>query len=123
MKLRFNRQEAVETLSSICSVAATRTPKEILRCVRVEAHPDVMLFSATDLEVSLRCAVTQVEVEKPGCTAVVAETLGRIVRECADDVLDVETEENILHVRGVGSHFKIVTQDVDKSGDTGQRCF
>ncbi len=112
MKLRFNRQEMAEALSAVSSVAAVRTPKEILRCVRIEAQSDVLLLSATDLEVSLRCAVTQVEVEEVGETLAVAETLSRIVHECTDDVLAIETEETLLHIRGAGSHFQIVTQDV-----------
>ncbi len=111
MKLRFNRQEMAEALSAVSSVAGVRTPKEILRCVHVEARSDVVLLSATDLELSLRYAVTQVEVEEPGDTVVVADTLARIVHECTDEVLAVQTAENLLHVRGTGSHFQILTQD------------
>jgi len=110
MKLRFNRHEAAEALSSSCKVAASRTPKEILKCVRVDVLPDAMLFSATDLELGLRIAVTQVEVDEPGETLVVADTLSKIVRECTDEVMTIETSGNNLHVRGAGSHFQIVTQ-------------
>ncbi len=111
MKLRFNRNEMAEVLSAISGVAAVRTPKDILKGVHIEAQTDVVLLSATDLEVSLRCATTQVEVEQVGETVVVAETLSRIVRECADDALTVESSGNLLHVRGLGSHFQIVTHD------------
>lgn len=111
MKLRFNRQEMTDSLNAVCGVAAARTPKEILKCVRLEAHGDVLLLSATDLELSLRMAVTQVEVEKQGETLVIADTLARIVRECPDEVLTVETSANMLHVRGSGSRFQIVTLD------------
>lgn len=111
MKLRFNRQEMAEVLSALCSVAAARSPKDILKCVRLEAHPDVLLLSGTDLELSLRCAVTQVEVEKPGEVLVVADTLSRIVRECTDEVLAVEAVNSTLHVRGTGSHFQVITHD------------
>ncbi len=110
MKLRFNRQEAAEALAASCTVAASRTPKEILKCVRVEALPDALLLSTTDLELGLRVAVTQVEVDEPGETLVVADTLQRIVRECADEVMVLEATGNTMHVRGEGSHFQIVTQ-------------
>ena len=110
MKLRFNREEAAEALSNACAVAAVRTPKEILKCVRVEALPDAVLLSATDLELGLRIAVTQVEVDEPGETLVVADTLAKIVRECADEVMSAETTVSELHLRGAGSHFQIVTQ-------------
>lgn len=112
MKLRFNRQEAAEALASSCTVAAARTPKEILKCVKLEVLPDAMLFSTTDLELGLRVAVTQVEVDEPGETLVVADTLARIVRECTDEIMVAETIGGTLHVRGAGSHFQIITQAV-----------
>ena len=112
MKVRFNRQEMAEALSAVCSVTAVRTPKPILQCVRAEARSDVLLLSATDLELSLRYAVLQVEVEEQGETLVLADTLAKIVRECSDETLELQMKENLLHIRGAGSHFQIVTQDV-----------
>ena len=110
MKLRFNRQEMADALALVCQVAAVRTPKEILKCVRLEAQADVLLLTATDLEVGLRYALTQVQVEKPGEVLVVADTLSKIVRECTDEVLDLELQDNALHLCGAGSHFQVVTQ-------------
>lgn len=111
MKLRFNRAEMAEALRVVCAVAATRTPKPILRCVRIDAKSDVVLLSATDLEVGLRYAVTQVEVDKQGSTLAVADTFLKIVSECADEILAVETSAQQLSIRGAASHFKIVIQD------------
>lgn len=108
MKFRFNRQEMVEVLAPICNVTSVRTPKEILKCVRIEARSDAVLLSATDLELSVRCAATEVDVDKPGEALVIAGTLNRIVRECSDEVMDVEVAQNVLHLRGAGSHFQIV---------------
>lgn len=112
MKVRFNRQEMAEVLSTACSVAAVRTPKPVLQCVRIEARSDVLLLSATDLELSVRCTVLQVEVDEQGETLAMADTFARIVRECPDETLSLEMRENMLHVRGKGSHFQIVTHDV-----------
>ncbi len=111
MKLRFDRHEMADALRAICSVAAIRTPKPVLRCVRIEAQSDVLLLSGTDLEVGLRCAVARVEVDEPGDVLVVADTLSRIVSECTEETLNLETDERTLHVRGEGSHFQIVTQE------------
>ena len=112
MKLRFNRQETADALGAICSVAVPRTPKDILKNVRLEAKSDVLLLSATDLELSLRCSVTQVEVDEPGEVLVSAETFAKIVRECDDELLTLELSGNTLHIRGAGSHFQIVTHDL-----------
>lgn len=110
MKFRVNRQEMADALSAICNVTAVRTPKDVLKCVHLEAQSDMLLLSATDLELSIRCSVTQVEVDQTGDVIIVADTLNRIVRECTDDILDIELGKNELHVRGQGSHFQIITQ-------------
>lgn len=109
MKLRFNREELAEALGAICGVASGRTPKEILKCVHVEARADVVLLSATDNEIGLRTAVVQVEVDEPGEMLVTADTFSKIVHECSDEILIAETDGSVLNLRGVGSHFKIVT--------------
>ena len=112
MKLRFDQQEMAEALRAICSVTAgLRTPKEILKRTRMEVRPDVLLLTGTDLELGLRYAVTRVEVEEPGDTLVIADMFSRIVSECTDEVLSVETVDDTLHIRGTGSHFQILTQD------------
>lgn len=111
MKVRFNRQEMADALTAVNAVAASRTPKPILQCVKLEIKPDFMLLSATDMELGIRSAVNQVEVDEAGETLVMADTLTRIVRESSDDLLALEMKGNILHVRGSDSHFQIVSQD------------
>jgi len=111
MKLRFNRQEIADSLAPLCAVAASRTPKEILRCIKLEAKADVLFLAATDLEISLRCAATHVEVDEPGEAVILADTFARIIHECSDETLAVETDASELHMRGAGSHFQFVTQD------------
>ena len=113
MNVRFNRQEMAQAMSAICGVTPVRTPKPVLRCVRMEARKDVLLLSATDLELTLRYTVTQVEVAQVGETLVVADTFARIVRECADELLNIELVKNELHIRGAGSHFQLLTQPVE----------
>lgn len=110
MKLKFNRPEMAEALGVVCGVTAARTTKEILKCVRLQAQSDVVILTATDLELGVRYALTQVEVDKPGDTLLLADTLHRIVRECSEEVLQADTQESIFHIRGKGNHFQVVTQ-------------
>lgn len=111
MKLRFNREEIADALSALCSVAASRTPKDILKCVSIDAQSDVLFLEATDLELSLRCSLTQVEIDEPGRAVVIADTLNRIVHEASDETMVMHTDATQMHVKGRGSHFKIVTHD------------
>lgn len=112
MKLRFNRQEAAEALRTISSVAASRTPQQVLKCARFNAQSDVLLLSATDQELSLELAVTLVEVDETGEVLANAETVARIVGECTDETMSLEMVKSQLHLRGASNHFQVVTQDV-----------
>jgi DNA polymerase-3 subunit beta len=114
MKLRVNRQELAEALGVVGTVAVARSPKEILKCVLIRACPDHLELEATDLEIALRYTVTQVEVETEGAALVSAEKLSAIVRESEDDLLDLETDENLCHVRGADAHFQIYLQGTEE---------
>ncbi len=111
MKARLNRQELTEALGAAASVTPTRTPKPILQGVLIDARADHCLLAATDLEIGVRLTVSQVEVEKQGQVVVSADKLGQIVRESADDVIELEADDSVCHVRGEGAHFQILAHD------------
>jgi len=113
MKFQCNREEMANALSAVNAVTAARTPKPILQCVRIEAQPDVVLLTATDLEIGLRHATSQVEVGKTGEAVVRADLLAQIVRECPDETLALDVSKSQLHIRGAGSHFQIATHAVE----------
>jgi len=43
-----------------------------------------------------------------------ADTISAIVTESGDDILNMELTESVLHVRGMGSHFQIVTREASE---------
>lgn len=111
MKAKLNRQEFAEALSAVVTVAAARTPKPILQCVLLEAKPDHCLLAATDLELGIRCPVAQVEVDTAGQVVLPADKLSQIVRESNDEVLSLETDESVCHIRGQDAHYQMYVQD------------
>ncbi|MCB9865101.1 MAG: DNA polymerase III subunit beta [Phycisphaerales bacterium] len=111
MKVQLNRQEFAEALAAVGSVAAARTPKPILQCVLIDAQADHCVLAATDLEVGIRYTVSQVEVDKKGKVVLPADKLGQIVRESADEVLTLDSDDSVCHVRGRGAHYQIYTHD------------
>jgi len=114
MKVKMNRQELAEAMGVISAVAPTRTPKEVLRCALIRAKGDQVELEANDEEVGLRHLVTQVEVDKPGEALVPADKLAALVRETTDEVLVIESDGGMCHVRGAGSHFQICAQDAQE---------
>jgi DNA polymerase-3 subunit beta len=111
MKVTFNRSALAEALGLVTSVVPSRTPKPILRCVRIEAAGKEMRISATNLEVGIDYLVSEVEVQQEGEAVIEAERLAAIVRESADDVLVLESTDTTCEIRGADSHFKIYGQD------------
>ncbi|MCB9850458.1 MAG: DNA polymerase III subunit beta [Phycisphaerales bacterium] len=111
MKVQLNRQEFAEALAAVGSVAAQRTPKPILQCVLLDVQGDHCVVAATDLEIGIRYTLTQVDVDKKGKVVLPADKLGQIVRESGDDVLALESDDSVCHVRGQGAHYQIYAQD------------
>src|SRR5881392_2600800 len=85
MKVICNRGALLEALTVAGSVAAARTPKPILQCVKLAASGNELTVSATDLEVAIRYRDNQVEVSQPGEVLVQAARIRDIVRESIDD--------------------------------------
>ena len=111
MQVTVNRNALVEVLNMAAPVAASRTPRELLKCVRLTTVDGSLLVGATDLEVALRGEVRQVEVKVPGAALVPADKLMQIARECPDETLNIESEELVCRIRGADSHFEIYGQD------------
>jgi DNA polymerase-3 subunit beta len=111
MKVQINRQELADALAAVGSVAATRTPKQILQCVWFDVRADHGVLAATDLEVGIRYTVNQVDVDEPGTVVLAADKLGQIVRESDDEVLQLHADDTMCHVRGQGAHYQIFAHD------------
>src|SRR5436853_5880984 len=111
MHVVVNRNALVEVLGVASSIVASRTTKEVLKCVRIGALKDVLVLAATDLEVALRAQVAQVEVKQTGELLVPADKLMSIARESADETLVLEQEDRTCHIRGEDSHYEVYGQD------------
>ncbi|MHC4983042.1 MAG: DNA polymerase III subunit beta [Planctomycetota bacterium] len=112
MKVIAQTAALQEALALAGSIAATRTPKPVLQCVKLVAADNVLTLLATDLEAGCRYQVTAVQVEEDGEALIPADRLGGIVRESADDEsLTIEMEKDACVVRGAGSRFKILGYD------------
>jgi DNA polymerase-3 subunit beta len=111
MKVTFNRSALAEALGLVTSVVPSRTPKPILKCVRISASGKDMRVAATNLEIGIDYLVSEVEVQRDGEAVLEAERLAAIVRESAEDVLVLENSDTTCEIRGVDSHFTVYGQD------------
>ncbi|MBT3199768.1 MAG: DNA polymerase III subunit beta [Phycisphaerales bacterium] len=111
MKVIVQTAALQEALNLAGGIVATRTPKPILQCVKLVAADDTLTLLATDLEAGARRQVTAVQVETPGEALLPADRLGGIIRECNEESVTIETDNDTCHIRAAGSHFKIFGYD------------
>ena len=111
MHIIVNRNALLEVLTVASGIAASRTTKEALKCVRLTSSDDGLVVSATDLEVALRVIIRQMETKKKGDILVPADKLMQIARESLDETLVLEGKDQVCHIRGQDSHFEIYGQD------------
>src|SRR5438445_12985947 len=109
MKVICNRGALLEALMVAGNVAAARTPKPILQCVKLSASGNELTVSATDLEVAIRYRDNQVEVTQPGEVLVPADRIRDIVRESIDDTRSMESAAEMAQVRGADAMCKMYT--------------
>jgi DNA polymerase-3 subunit beta len=114
MKAEFNRTALAKALSLVASVVPARTPKPILRCVRLSALKEQTWLAATDLEVGISCLISEVSVRDEGEVVIPADKFSAIVRESADDVLVIESAEDKCSIKGSDSHFTVYEQPADQ---------
>ena len=111
MKANFNRAALAEALGLLTSVAPSRTPKPILRCVQITAEEREVRICATDMEVGINYSISEVQVEKAGEVIIPADRLAAVVRESVDEVLVLEASDGKCEIKGADSHFTIYGQE------------
>lgn len=111
MKVQFNREGLSQALTLLTSIVPDRTPKPILRCVKIDAAKDGVRIYGTDLEVGINYLLPAVDVKEPGQVVVPAARLAAVVRESTDETLLLQAKEGLCEVRGADSHFSIYGQE------------
>ncbi len=109
MKVICDRGALVEALTLVGGVVVARTPKPVLKCVKIVAGEGLTL-SATDTEISIQLTTPRVEVQEPGEVLVPADKLQQIVRESIDPTLAIESEQEQVLITGADSKFKVFGQ-------------
>jgi DNA polymerase-3 subunit beta len=107
MKLTIAKEQILNGLQAVQNIVSSRTTLPILSNVLLRAKEGALELTATDLDVTVCCAVTAT-VQKPGETTVPVKKLFGIVRELAAAELEVEVDEkNGCKVKAGPSYYRI----------------
>ncbi len=107
MNLTISKEQMTSGLQAVQNVVSSRTTLPILSNVLLRAEGDRLEFTATDLDVTIVCAV-QAGVKKPGATTVPVKKLFGIIRELNNPEIELEVDDkNVCSVRSGASFYKI----------------
>ena len=108
MKIVIPTAALLNAASDASAVAAAKSPKPILECVRIHADKTTgVSFEATDLDVAIRVHLPDAEVKKAGEVVVSAQRFQAIVREITEESTTLQGEGQDLQVKTGGSRFRI----------------
>src|SRR5258705_12244500 len=102
MKLTIAKEQILSGLQAVQNVVSTRTTLPILSNVLLRAKDGRLELTATDLDVTISCAV-EATVAKAGETTIPVKKLGGIVRELSAGELELETDEKNYTALRAGS--------------------
>src|SRR5580658_10635026 len=107
MNLTISKEQLINGLQAVQNIVSTRTTLPILSNVLMRAEGDRVEFTATDLDVTIACAV-EASVKKAGSSTVPVKKLFGIVRELSNSEIEIEVDEkNQCSVRSGSSFYKI----------------
>ncbi len=84
MKAVIEREELVRGLQAVLDIVPSKSALPVLSNILIDATPDGIELSATDLDISIICGVNG-EVEESGSTTVPARKFSEIIRELPDE--------------------------------------
>jgi DNA polymerase-3 subunit beta len=111
MKLHCHRPALAAALQVVSSVVPSRTPKEILKNIKLEVAGGKATLLGTDAEVGVRYEIPGVEIEREGETLLPAARVTAIVRELSEDSVDLSLSEDAVWIKTDKSEFRLSAQD------------
>lgn len=112
MKATCNRKGLLTAFQIASAVVPTRTPKNILKSVKLQLSGDQAVLSATDLELGIRYQVSGVVVQEPGQVVLPASAVSAILRELPDETVELTETDSGIKISGASSYFELPSQDV-----------
>ncbi len=107
MNLTIAKDQLLNGLQAVQNIVSTRTTLPILSNVLLRAEENRLELTATDLDVTITCAV-EAGVKKPGATTMPVKKLLGIVRELGTPEIELETDDkNVTSLRSGASFFRI----------------
>lgn len=111
MKLQCPRGLLSSAFQSVSGVVPSRTPKDILKNVKLQLTDGRATLIGTDQEVGVRYQIPEVQTDSAGEVLLPVQRMASILREVQDDVIAIEVAEEAVWIRAGQSEFRLSSQD------------
>lgn len=114
MKLHCHRPALAAALQVVGGVVPSRTPKEVLKNVKLQVSGGKATLLATDAEIGVRYEIPGVEIESEGETLLPAARAIAIIRELVEDSVDISVSSDAVWIKSEKSEFRLSAQDASE---------
>jgi len=111
MKLSCPRNVLQSAFGIVGGVVPQRSPKEILRNIKLTLADGKATLLGTDEEVGIRYELPEVDTDSVGEALLPAQRINSILREVQDDIIQIEVNEDALWIRTSQSEFRLSVED------------
>jgi len=111
MKFSCPRNVLQSAFAIVSGVVPQRSPKEVLRNVKLTLADGVATLLGTDEEVGIRYELSGVTTDSVGEALLPTQRLSAILREVQDDTIQIEVNEDALWIRTAQSEFRLSVED------------
>ncbi len=111
MKFTCNCATLAHAFQTVSGVVPTRTPKEILKNVKLEVSENSIALIGTDQEVGMRYVVKDVDTSEGGAVLLPASRIIAILRELRDEAVILESIDDKVRIKSGHSEFELPLED------------
>jgi DNA polymerase-3 subunit beta len=111
MKLHCHRPSLASAFQNVSAIVPSRTPKDVLRNLKMQIEGGKATLIGTDQEVGIRHEIPGVETDSTGEVLLPKDRLLAILRELTTDGVDLEVDDKALWVRSGQSEFRLSVED------------
>lgn len=111
MQLTCQRNSLTAAFQTVSGVVPTRTPKDILKNVKLQVGGGKATLIGNDSEIGMRCDVPDVQSEARGEALLPTTRVLSVLRELNDDVVKLEITGDATWIRCGYSEFRLSAED------------
>lgn len=111
MQLTCQRNSLTAAFQTVAGVVPTRTPKDILKNVKLQVGGGKATLIGNDSEIGMRCDVPDVQSDSHGEALLPTARVLAVLRELSDDVVKLEITGDATWIRCGYSEFRLSAED------------